>query len=123
MSSDEIRERAQRVWDRFYDWRSIWKRSSCVSSVRARLAFLFVSKLYRQMYAKTGISSDSARKNRAHLVARWLAKPCRRLFQAKPMPGLELPLRTEAVSIPAVAGASAATSTKDESESGVFTVL
>jgi hypothetical protein len=39
------------------------------------------------------------------------------------MPGLELPLRTEAVSIPAVAGASSVTSTKDESESGVFTVL
>ena len=91
MSSDEIRERTQRVWDRFYDWNSIWKRSACVESIRGRLAFFFISKLYRQMYANTGISSDSARKNRSNLVARWLAKPCRRLFQAKPMPSLEVP--------------------------------
>ena len=28
MSSDEIRERTQRVWDRFYNLSAIWKRSS-----------------------------------------------------------------------------------------------
>ena len=91
MSADEIRERTQGVWDRFYDWGNIWKRSNCVKSMRGRLAFLFISKLYRQMYAKTGISSDSARKNRANRVARLIAVPCRRLFQAKPMPELEMP--------------------------------
>jgi radical SAM superfamily enzyme YgiQ (UPF0313 family) len=91
MSADEIRERTQGVWDRFYDWGNIWKRSDCVKSIRGRLAFLFISKLYRQMYAKTGISSDSARKNRANLIARWIAVPCRRLFQAKAMPELEMP--------------------------------
>jgi radical SAM superfamily enzyme YgiQ (UPF0313 family) len=91
MSSDEIRERTQGVWDRFYDWGNIWKRSDCVVSIRGRLAFLFISKLYRQMYAKTGISSDSARKNRANLISRLIAVPCRRLFQAKPMPELEMP--------------------------------
>ncbi|MFL6464331.1 MAG: B12-binding domain-containing radical SAM protein, partial [Bryobacteraceae bacterium] len=89
MSSDEIRERTQDVWNRFYSLTSIWKRSRCVSSLRSRLAFVFVSKLYRQMYAKTGISSDSARRQRANLLARWLAKPCLRLFQAKPMPDLQ----------------------------------
>jgi hypothetical protein len=62
-----------------------------VESIRGRLAFLFISKLYRQMYAKTGISSDSARKNRANLISRLIAVPCRRLFQAKPMPELEMP--------------------------------
>ncbi len=82
MSSDEIRQRTQGVWDQFYDWRSIWKRSSCVSSIKARLAFVFVSRLYRQMYAKTGISSDSARKTQANRVARRLEKLCRRLFSA-----------------------------------------
>jgi radical SAM superfamily enzyme YgiQ (UPF0313 family) len=91
MSADEIRERTQGVWDRFYDWSNIWKRSDCVKSIRGRLAFLFISKLYRQMYAKTGISSDSARKNRANLIARLIAVPCRRLFQAKAMPDLEIP--------------------------------
>jgi radical SAM superfamily enzyme YgiQ (UPF0313 family) len=92
MSADEIRERTQGVWDRFYDWGNIWKRSNCVKSIRARLAFLFISKLYRQMYAKTGISSDSARKSHANLISRLIAVPCRRLFQAKPMPELEMPV-------------------------------
>jgi radical SAM superfamily enzyme YgiQ (UPF0313 family) len=91
MGPDEIRERTQGVWDRFYDLSSIWKRSQCVKSLKGRLAFLFVSKLYRQMYAKTGISSDSARKNRANFIARQLAKPTRLLFQAKPMPELRVP--------------------------------
>lgn len=91
MSADEIRERTQGVWDRFYDWGNVWQRSRCVKSLRGRLAFLFVSKLYRQMYAKTGISSDSARKNRANFISRLIAVPCRRLFQGKPMPELEMP--------------------------------
>jgi hypothetical protein len=94
MTSDEIRERTQHVWDTFYSVACIWKRSRCVSSIRARLAFLFVSKLYRQMYAGTGIATDSARQSRARFWARVLAKPCRRLFQAKPMPTLEIPARS-----------------------------
>ncbi len=95
MTSDEIRERTQRVWDAFYSVGSIWKRSRCVSSIRARLAFLFVSKLYRQMYAGTGIATDSARQSRARFWARLLAKPTRRLFQAKPLPTLEVPARSK----------------------------
>ncbi len=95
MGSDEIRERTQHVWDTFYSVASIWKRSRCVSSIRARLAFLFVSKLYRQMYAGTGIATDSARQSRARFWARLLAKPTRRLFQAKPLPALEVPARRE----------------------------
>ncbi len=93
MSSDEIRDRTQCVWDSFYSFASIWKRSQCVSSIRARLAFLFVSKLYRQMYAGTGIATDSARQSRARFWARLLAKPCRRLFQGKPLPSLQIPER------------------------------
>ncbi len=92
MTSEEISQRTQGVWDAFYSLRSIWNRSRCVSSLRARLAFLFVSKLYRQMYAGTGIATDSARHSRAHFWARLLAKPTRRLFQAKPMPALEIPV-------------------------------
>jgi radical SAM superfamily enzyme YgiQ (UPF0313 family) len=91
MSADEIRERTQGVWDQFYSLGSIWARSRCVSSLRGRLAFVLISKLYRQMYAKTGISTDSARKKKANRLARWIAKPCRLLFQAKPMPGLQVP--------------------------------
>lgn len=92
MSSDDLRQRTQGVWDRFYSLPSIWKRSRCTPNLRARLAFVFVSKLYRQMYATTGIAADSARRSKANRWARILAKPCRRLFQAEPMPGLMVPV-------------------------------
>jgi radical SAM superfamily enzyme YgiQ (UPF0313 family) len=87
MSADEIRMRTQLVWDRFYRLPAIWKRAQCVKSLKARLAFVFVSKLYRQMYANTGIATDSARRKSANRWARLLAKPCLRLFQAPPLPG------------------------------------
>ena len=89
MSSEEMRGRTQRVWDDFYSMTSVWKRSRCAPTIRARLAFIFVSKLYRQMYATTGIATDSARRNRATRWARWLAKPCRRLFIGKPISELQ----------------------------------
>jgi radical SAM superfamily enzyme YgiQ (UPF0313 family) len=91
MSSEELRQRTQRVWDQFYSLGAIWSRSRCTPNLKARLAFFFVSKLYRQMYANTGISTDSARRSRATSWARLLAKPTLRLFQAKPMPDLQLP--------------------------------
>ena len=86
MSPDEIRARTQAVWDRFYSLRRIWARSKCTSTVRARLAFVLISKLYRQMYANTGIATDSARVNRANRWARLIARPCQRLFAAGPLP-------------------------------------
>ncbi|MGH7246515.1 MAG: B12-binding domain-containing radical SAM protein [Pseudomonadota bacterium] len=95
MTPEQIRVRTQGVWDQFYRLPEIWKRSRCVKSLRARLAFLFVSKLYRQMYASTGIATDSARKKSANRWARWLAKPCQRLFHAKPMPDLMAPAAAE----------------------------
>jgi hypothetical protein len=61
--------------------------------MRARLAFVLISKIYRQMYADTGIATDSARVSRSSRWARWLAKPCQRLFAAPPMPELMLPER------------------------------
>jgi hypothetical protein len=91
MSADEIRGRTQEVWDRFYALRAIWSRSGSLVSLRGRLAFVLISKLYRQMYANTGIATDSARVNRSAMWARWIAKPCRRLFQAPPMPDLQVP--------------------------------
>jgi radical SAM superfamily enzyme YgiQ (UPF0313 family) len=91
MSAEEIRVRTQGVWDQFYSLREIWKRSNCVKTLRARLAFLFVSKLYRQMYANTGISTDSARRKSSNRWARWLARPCLHLFRTTPMPELVVP--------------------------------
>jgi hypothetical protein len=106
MSADQIRSRTQGVWDRFYSFRSIWKRSrGSVTSLKARLAFVLISKIYRQMYANTGIATDSARVNRSARWARWMAVPCRRLFAGRPMPGLEIPLPAHSaspVSVPVV---------------------
>jgi radical SAM superfamily enzyme YgiQ (UPF0313 family) len=104
MSSDEIRERTQKVWDRFYNWSAIWQRSACTPNLRSRIAFMFLSKLYRQMYAGTGISTDSARRKKSKAWARWTARQCKKLFQAKPMP--ELPSRTwEPGLVPSIARA------------------
>ena len=91
MSPEEIRDRTQAVWDRFYSLPNIWARSrGAVSSLRGRLAFVLISKIYRQMYANTGIATDSARVNRSVRWARLMAIPCRRLFIGRPMPELRI---------------------------------
>ncbi len=91
MTVDEIRANTQKVWDSFYEIKAIWKRSNCVKSIRARLAFVLISKLYRQMYANTGITTDSARRKSATQWSRWIAKPCLKLFRTTPMPELAMP--------------------------------
>ena len=92
MSSEEIREQTQAVWDKFYSWRAIWRRAHFIKSLRGRMAFLLISRIYRHMYADTGIATDSARKSSSARWARWLAKPCRRLFAGRPMPELDVPM-------------------------------
>jgi radical SAM superfamily enzyme YgiQ (UPF0313 family) len=92
MSSDEIRDRTQGVWDRFYEFGAVWKRSTCTPTLRARLAFVLLSKLYRQMYAGTGISTDSARRKKANTSARWIARQTRKIFRATPMPESKSPV-------------------------------
>src|SRR6266542_2202885 len=84
LSLEEIRVRTQGAWDQFYSWRRIWARSSVVRSLKYRIAFVLVSKLYRQMYANTGIATDSARVHRSALWARWIGMACRRLFVGSP---------------------------------------
>src|SRR5207244_2977836 len=91
MSLEEIRVGTQEAWDRFYSLRRVWARSRVVESLRGRLAFVLVSKLYRQMYANTGIATDSARVARSAKWARWIGSACRRLFLASPMPDLRMP--------------------------------
>jgi len=91
MSLEEIRMGAQRAWDQFYSWRRVWARSRVVASLRGRIAFVLISKLYRQMYANTGIATDSARVQRSTRRARWIGYACRRLFLGRPMPDLAVP--------------------------------
>jgi hypothetical protein len=102
MTAEEVRSNTQAVWDTFYSLKSIWLRSRFIKSMRARLAFVLISKIYRQMYADTGISTDSARVSRSAQWVRWLAKPCQRLFAGPVMPDLKLPdvWRAPAVSEP-----------------------
>ncbi|MBI2221492.1 MAG: radical SAM protein [Acidobacteria bacterium] len=90
MSPEEIRRRTQEVWDRFYSIRSIWSRSGAVTSIKGRIAFVLISKIYRQMYANTGIATDSARVTRSVRWVRLMARPCRRIFAGKPMPSLQI---------------------------------
>jgi radical SAM superfamily enzyme YgiQ (UPF0313 family) len=97
MSADEVRDHTQEVWDSFYSLKSIWQRAHFLKSRRSQLAFVLISKIYRQMYADTGIATDSARVAWSARWARWLAKPCRRLFAAEPMPDLQVPEVTDAV--------------------------
>jgi radical SAM superfamily enzyme YgiQ (UPF0313 family) len=91
LSAEEIRLRTQAVWDHFYALPRIWARAKVTGSLKARIAFVLISKLYRQMYANTGIATDSARAARSARIARWIARPCRRLFAAPPMPDLQVP--------------------------------
>jgi len=91
MTADDIRHGTQGAWDRFYSWSNIWKRAHCVESLKSRLAFVLISKLYRQMYANTGIATDSARVDRSAKWARLIAKAARRLFTSTPMPDLQVP--------------------------------
>ncbi|MFB3852427.1 MAG: radical SAM protein [Vicinamibacterales bacterium] len=91
MSVEEIRLNTQRVWDSFYSLRQVWERSRCVKALRNRLAFVLISRLYRQMYARTGIATDSARQGRAAASARILGRAARRLFLTRPMPDLQVP--------------------------------
>jgi radical SAM superfamily enzyme YgiQ (UPF0313 family) len=91
MSPEEVRTRTQEVWDRFYSLPVVWKRSRCVRKLKGRIAFVLISKLYRQMYANTGIASDSARASNAERWARLISKPTAKLFAGRPMPDLQVP--------------------------------
>jgi radical SAM superfamily enzyme YgiQ (UPF0313 family) len=93
MSADDIRARTQGVWDSFYSWRNVWARAHCVESLKSRIAFMLISKLYRVMYANTGIATDSARINKSVKWARLYTRPLQKLFTGKPMPELKVPPR------------------------------
>ncbi|PWT81194.1 MAG: radical SAM protein [Blastocatellia bacterium] len=90
MSLEEIRVGTQGAWDRFYGWKKVWQRSRAVESLRGRIAFVLISKLYRQMYGNTGVAIDSARVQRSVRWARWMGIACRRLFIGRPMPELSM---------------------------------
>ena len=92
MALEEIRVGTQGAWDQFYSLPRVWARASkSVKSTKGRLAFVLISKLYRQMYANTGIATDSARVQRSAKTARLLALAAKQLFRGSPMPDLPMP--------------------------------
>jgi hypothetical protein len=90
MSPADVRTNTQRAWDQFYSLPRIWERARRIPW-RGRLLFVLMSKLYRQMYANTGIATDSARVASSRRWASWFAAWAVRLFQATPMPHLTVP--------------------------------
>jgi len=90
MTPREIRTKTQEVWKKFYGFTNVWKRSRVTNNLRDRLGYVLISLLFPQMYANTGLATDSAR-SRARQWAKLIAKPCRRVFTAKPMPELQVP--------------------------------
>ena len=101
MTHEEIRQRTQEVWNTFYRFSSVWRRSAVTNKLRDRLGYVLISMLFPQMYANTGLATDSARNTRARTWARWLAKPCRAVFTARPMPELEVPAARAPMAYPA----------------------
>lgn len=92
MSTEQIREGTNVAWERFYSVSSTWKRaSSRLVRFRSKLMFVLISKVYLQMYAKTGVATDSARRSSANGWARWFGKRAIPLFKATPMPDLQAP--------------------------------
>ena len=92
MALEEIRVGTQGAWDDFYSLPRVWARASkSVKSTKGRVMFVLISKLYRQMYANTGIATDSARVQRSARTARLLGLAAKRLFRGTPMPDLQIP--------------------------------
>jgi hypothetical protein len=71
------------------------------------------------MYAGTGISTDSARRKKSKAWARWTAKQCKKLFEARPMPELAGPKWD--IGLPAVGQAAFAGDGNDAT--GPFVVI
>ena len=62
-----------------------------IKSSRGRLAFVLISRIYRLMYADTGIATDSARVTWSGRWTRWMAKPCRHTLRRPAHAGSEIP--------------------------------
>jgi hypothetical protein len=91
MSSSEISERTQRVWDRFYNLSAIWQRSACVPNPsRTSGLHAALQALPADVCGNGNLNRQRAEKE-AKAWARLTARQCRKLFQSAPMPGLKSP--------------------------------
>ena len=88
MNPAQIRAGTQEAWARALDkLPAVWERSSCVRSLRARLVFVVISKLYRQDGTRTPGSPRIAHESRGRPNAPGCsARGVRHFFIAAPMP-------------------------------------
>jgi radical SAM superfamily enzyme YgiQ (UPF0313 family) len=91
MSAEDIRRGTDEVWENFYSVKASWKRSNVVKSLRSRLIFVLASKAILHGFGKTGLSTDSARADRASKWAGLGFSLLQKLMKAKPMPELQVP--------------------------------
>ena len=83
MSSDEIRERTQKVWDRFYNWGAIWKRSACCPNSFQDCLHVSVQALPADVCGHGHLDRQRAAQ-KVQGLGQWTARQCKKLFQAKP---------------------------------------
>jgi hypothetical protein len=93
MSTDEIRERTQKVWDRFYNWSAIWQRSACTPNYTGANLLSCFSRSSTGRCMRERESRPIARASKkSKSWARWTARQCKKLFHANPMPELQSPM-------------------------------
>ena len=93
MSSEEMRARTQGVWDRFYSLPHIWKRSRLhAQSPGAAGVHVHLQAVPADVCEHRNRDGQRPEKP-GQPVGALLAKPCRKLFAAKPMPELQAPER------------------------------
>jgi len=88
MTPEQMLDHLEKTWGRFYSLPAIWDRAHAAKRMRSRLAFVLASKLLRQMYVRPNLAQNRSGQRQAKRLARYLARPCQRLFRAREMPEL-----------------------------------
>jgi hypothetical protein len=101
MSGEQIREGTQNVWNNFYSLKASWQRSGMLKALRNRVAFVVASKVMLQAFGNTGLSTDSARASRATKLGGVGFSLLQKIFAARPMPDLLVPVAPQATENPA----------------------
>ena len=85
MSPNEIRMRTEAAWKRFYRSSALWRRTAAFRSLRGRVLFFVICRMFQRMFFTTGIATDSARISASSATVKYLARLCCRGFVARPL--------------------------------------
>ncbi len=88
LQPEEIHNALRLLWDGFYSTPQIMKRARRIGLTRPStfLAYWLISKIYKKMYFRHGITADSARTVEADRLVKLLGNWALRLFKAKVEP-------------------------------------